>query len=116
MNATLGSSASTSKLLKGLSAYRPLNKPKVSNTINPMSKTQPQQMSNAPSYMAATASSSRKLNFMSLNSDTLINKGNTSAKLNITDSPNAKGNAGDVSAKENEEPKIPLNRSKDNIG
>ena len=116
MNSTVGSSASTSKLLKGLSAYRPLSKPKVSNTINQMPRTQPLQTSHAPSYMAATASSSRKLNFTSLNSDALINKGNTNVTVNTTDSPNAKGMHADTSAKENEEPKIHLNRSKDNTG
>ena len=44
-------SASTSKLLKGLSAYKPLAKAKVP------------AISSTPSYMAATSSSSRRLNF-----------------------------------------------------
>ena len=59
-------SASTSKLLKGITAYKHPLKERVP-AVNIISNSNPVQAhqikNNAPSYMAATASSSRKLNF-----------------------------------------------------
>merc|ERR1719189_20608 len=61
-------SASTSKLLKGINAYRHPLKERIP-AVNIISNSNPLQAhqikNNAPSYMAATASSSRKLNFSS---------------------------------------------------
>ena len=61
-------SASTSKLLKGINAYRHPLKERLP-AVNIISNSNPLQAhqikNNAPSYMAATASSSRKLNFSS---------------------------------------------------
>lgn len=59
-------SASTSKLLKGINAYRHPLKERIP-AVNIIPNSNPLQAhqikNNAPSYMAATASSSRKLNF-----------------------------------------------------
>ena len=117
INSTLGTSASTSKLLKGLSAYRPLNKGKVPNNGNQIPKVQQTQTLNAPSYMAATASSSRKLNFATAHIDSSNNKGNTQIQQITLNSPNSNGIQGDTSAKENQESRVfTLSRSKDISG
>ena len=117
-NSSGATSASTSKLLKGLSAYRPLNRPKVPNVGNSVTKTNVTQQVpaiNVPSYMASTASSSRRLNFAAPNIDSLNTKANTNTKSNGANSP--RGIQGNNATKENDEPNIlPPNRSKDNFG
>jgi hypothetical protein len=118
-----GTSASTSKLLKGLSTYRPSTKAKVTaiNAGN-LHKTTAfhQTTTNVPSYMSATTASSRKLNFVQGTTDCSTKQSNLNIlpviKSNATVSPK-QGDIPSGTFKENEEPKVHLlTRTKDSTG
>ena len=122
----VGTSASTSKLLKSLSTYRPSTKTKALPVMNAgnLHKTTAlhQTTTNAPSYMAATTASSRKLNFVQTTADYSSNKSNLTTmhviKSRLTVSPKQGGILGGTStSKENDEPKVHLlSRPKDSTG
>ena len=115
------SSASTSNLLKGLSAYRPSAKAKTpENRALPAKSLAPLQViSNTPSYMATTASYSRKLNLHGSTGSILGNKGNPNttapAKSKPGVSPEQSTTHRSVTSNENEEPRAQLMSSKKDI-
>ena len=100
-------SASTSKLLKGINTYRHPLKERIPavNIISNSKPIQPHQIkTNAPSYMAATASSSRKLNFSASTEHVLLksNHNGVVVKQAQSTSPRNDETINDGTYKENE--------------